>query len=219
MAMRFAGVPGSVNGIQQRSLWEDWMDDYYDHHPTVSLPRAVALTGFFGSGVAEVAGIVSRRTGIAAVELDRWIEHEAGCSLSALALEGGVATMRKLEARLLPRAVSQQPAPIIALGDGALLQRRNLRLIERRAELIYLRADLHMLLPRVRNDVERYPGSMYPFLFSPPRTVDDLAPLFEERQRGYRRAAHVIDVGSRSAMDVASQLLDLLRAQDLAGAH
>jgi shikimate kinase len=195
------------------------VDGYYDYHPTLQLPRPVALTGFFGAGVAEVAAIVSQRTGLSVVELDRWIEHEAGCSLSALVLERGLEELRRIEARLLPRALAQLPPALIALGDGALLREDNRRHVERAADLLYLRAELETLLPLVQREVQRSRSSTYPFVMAAPQSVDDLRPLFDDREPGYLGAGEVIDIDGRSTTDVSAQLLEELRARNVLRAN
>ena len=42
------------------------MEGYYDPYPQVSLERPVALTGFFGAQVEQVAHALSARTGVPA---------------------------------------------------------------------------------------------------------------------------------------------------------
>jgi shikimate kinase len=189
------------------------VEGYYDYHPTLTLPRPLALAGFFGSGTAEVAAIVSQRTGLAVVELDRWIEHEAGSSLAELVWREGEERLREIESRLLPRALAQQPPALVALGDGALLRDENRRLVLEAADLMYLREVPAVLLSRVREEVRRAPGSMYPFIGNEPASVADLAGLLADREPGYRKAPLMLDVGGRSTSAVARELLSLLRSR------
>ena len=186
---------------------------YYDPHPTLSLPRPVAITGFFGVGAGLVGGILSQRTGLPFSEIDRWIEHEAGRSLSAIALEKGLSTLRALEKKLVARALKQSPPAIISLGDGALLDDATLKAVLAGAETFYLRARTETLLDRVPDLVKTQPASLYPFVLGVPASEATIVPMLKAREPGYAACEHIIDVDALSLYEVTSRVLEVLHAQ------
>jgi shikimate kinase len=187
------------------------LDPYYDHHPTHRLERPLALTGFFGAGVVEVAASLSQRTGLPVIDLDRWIEHDRGCGLSALVLREGEASLRDAERRLLRRAVAARPASILALGDGALMDPESLALVLRETDLVYLREDISALHGRLVAELDRGRTSLYPFVFWTPAEPEDLVPTFEARRLSYEAAEDVIDLGGAPGRAVGPLMARLKR--------
>lgn len=137
------------------------------------------------------------------------IEHDRGCSLGELVLRSGERSLREVEERLVPRALSTRPNAIIALGDGALLRRTNRRRVEKAAELIYLRAPLDALWARLVREHETSRASHYPFVTSLPDSPEALRPLFETRERGYEGARFVVNVDGRSTWAVSEEVMDI----------
>lgn len=180
---------------------------YYDYHPTIALERPIALCGFIGSGTDGLGQAFSQRTGVPLVELDRWIEHRLGSTLSAAALAHGESAMRKLERELLPRALDERPHPIIVLGDGLLLDKLSLALVKKTTWLVYLRVSFDEAFADLQS--ERVPrGNLYPWLGHRPSDVKDVWPVFEPRMLGYEAAHRVIDRGALSAIKASQILMD-----------
>ena len=180
---------------------------YYDYDPILSLQRPIALTGFIGSGADGLGQAFSQRTGVPLVELDRWVEHRLGCSLSASALTGGEAPQRRAERELLPRALEEKPCPVIVLGDGTLLDKKLLALVRANTWLVYLRVPFDVAFADLQQ--ERVPRtSLYPWLGHRPTDVKDVWPVFEPRMVGYEAAHRIIDRGDLSAIKASQILMD-----------
>lgn len=182
------------------------MRDYYDVHPERALERPLALTGFMGAGVSRVGNALSTRTGLPAIELQRWVEHTAGCSVSELVLTRGEAALTALEDELLPKALKERPAGILVLGDATLTSAENRKAVLEGATLVYLRAQLDSLKDGIARDLEASPGCYPAFLTSPPSSAAELLPLFHKRSLGYECADVVIDVDDRSVTSVVEEL-------------
>ena len=179
------------------------LDPYYSYEPLVTLQRPLALCGAVGAPVAPVASMVSQLTGLPYVELDRWLEHEAGQTVSALALEEGERGLRRRERKLVRRALEQRPCPVIALGEGALLSRWVRGAVRRRADLVYLAAAPRDLWDGVR---ALSPGARYPFIRAP-RDVGDLERYLASRVPTYAAAHRVLDAGRGSVIDLAREVI------------
>ena len=93
--------------------------------------RPLLLNGFMATGKSTVGALVAQRTERPFIDLDRAIEAQAGSSVEQLFATRGEATFRSLERAVLTRilgdAKTSGPAPVIAVGGGALLP-RDLRL-------------------------------------------------------------------------------------------
>lgn len=90
--------------------------------------RPLFLYGFMASGKSTVARLVAERTGRPWLDLDALIEQDAGVSVAEIFRTRGEAAFRALERErllslLADRRASDAPAPVIALGGGALLGR------------------------------------------------------------------------------------------------
>ncbi|MEL7061035.1 MAG: shikimate kinase, partial [Acidobacteriota bacterium] len=97
------------------------MNDYYSHHPLVSLDRHVVLAGFVTEETRGIGYRLAALTGLPVTDLDRSIEHVAGQSVWKLIWNEGEARYRELERVALRRALDDRPLGIITLGDGTLL--------------------------------------------------------------------------------------------------
>jgi shikimate kinase len=193
----------------------DEHDAYYDYAPTVALERPLALTGFMGAGIIEVASSLSTRTGLNLIEIPRWAEHTAGKSLSHVYLREGEGRLRALERGAVQRALRDRPFGILVLGDGTLLDDETRELLRKNTTLVYLRRNLSTLFQQVRTDLLQSPGCYPAWMMSPPADEDALAPLFERCRPGYESAHVTIDAGTRSSTTLAEELLLGLRSGTL----
>jgi XRE family transcriptional regulator, aerobic/anaerobic benzoate catabolism transcriptional regulator len=182
------------------------MRDYYDVYPANLLDKPLALTGFYGAGVQRVGTSLSTRTGLPGIDLDRWIEHEAGCSLSEMHLTRPAEEHPRLERLLLKRALQERPAGVIMLGEGTLADEENRRLVLEGATLVYLRAQLPWLLAGIVEELQASPGCLPTFLYGAPGSASELLPYFHKRAPGYEAAHLVIDVDSRATGTVVQEL-------------
>lgn len=188
------------------------MADYYDYHgPLVPLERPLVLTGFLGARVREVARRITATTGHPLFDLDRAIEHAAGCTVDELILEKGVPAMRTHERQLLERALRRKPPAVVALGEGALLDPEVRGLVARTATLVYLRLPIEALVASLRAQIARNKGRHYAWLMGLEPSEALLLPLFEQRRAGYESADLVVD-GDADATTVARRVLERIES-------
>lgn len=186
------------------------MTDYYDHHaPVPPLDRPLVLTGFLGARVDEVARRITATTGHPLFDLDRAVEHAAGCTIDELILREGVPAVRAHERRLLEPALRRRPPAVVALGEGTLLDPAVRGAISRAGTLVYLRLPLASLVRSIRAQVARNPGRHYAWLMGLEPSEALLAPLLDERRPGYEGADRVVD-GDADPVTVARRVLEVL---------
>ncbi len=187
------------------------MEGYYDPYPRVALERPLALTGFFGAQVEQVAHGLSARTGVPFLSLDRWMEHRVGQDLGRTYLERGECSTRDLEREALAHALAHRPMGIIALGDGALIDPESVDKVLGGATLVYLQCPLGELYRRIEKQMTDRPTRFFPFV-TPENTRGpaDLEWLFSQRLAGYRAAHHEIPIAGKHPLIVAGEVARLL---------
>ena len=181
--------------------------DYYEPHPTVSLPRPLAIVGFCGAGVEAVARWVAARTGLGLSSTDRAIEHALGLELTLAHATWGDAAIREHERRIVGKLLAARPPQVLALGESALLDPATRAAVRERATLIYLEADAAELLARIREARRRDPGKFMPLV--PIDLADEaaLAPLLAEREPGYRAAHRTLPIRGRHPQRLAEAIV------------
>ena len=182
------------------------LSNYYEHGPLVLLQRPIALIGFLGVDQHGLGRDLAALSGLPLIEVDRWIEHEAGQSLVALVQTQGIEALRQLEDRFLAQALATRPSGIIVLGDGALIKEVNLQQVLDKATLVYLKLSLASTYWKLRHQTV---GS-HPLLPQPPESTGELRPLLAERQGGFDQAHVTLDMDEMTPEAALRHLLDKL---------
>ena len=182
------------------------LSNYYEHGPLVLLQRPVALIGFLGVDQHGLGRDLAALSGLPLIEVDRWIEHEAGQSLISLAQTQGIEALRQLEDRFLAQALVTRPSGIIVLGDGALIKEANLQQVLAKATLVYLKLSLASIYWKLRHQTV----GPHPLLLQPPESTEELRPLLAERQGGFDQAHVTLDMDEMTPEAALRHLLDKL---------
>jgi shikimate kinase len=191
------------------------MNDYYDAAPTVLMDKPLALIGPPGGQHHEVGYDLASLSGLPLVNLDQWIEHNAGQSLWHLIQAEGEAAYRRLETELLPKALNAQPPSILLLGDGALLNPANLRQLLILSTLIYFKLRPSTVYWRLRQQAEAQTSKSHPLVPLPLEDLDYIQPLLDARWPGYQQAHRTIDMEEKDVKEAVQLLLKTLQALDL----
>ncbi|MCC6949643.1 MAG: shikimate kinase [Bradyrhizobiaceae bacterium] len=116
--------------------------------------RSIALIGMPGSGKSSIGRRLAPRLGLPFVDADAEIELAAGMSIPEMFAQHGEAYFRAGEARVIARLLEEGPS-VIATGGGALLNDGTRALIGERAVSVWLRAEIPVLMRRVRRKSDR----------------------------------------------------------------
>lgn len=190
--------------------FSDPSSSYYDHQPTITLERPVVLTGFPGVEYRQVGHELAVLSGLPIVDLDRWIEHQAGQSLWALLRDQGAMALRALEAQLLERALTARPYELVVLGDGTLIDADNLRRVRGTAAVVYFRLPPITAYWELRRQIRERPPGPSPFVPQPLEHCEQLKPLWEERRAGFESAHLTVDMEGQRPEDVVPLLFEAL---------
>lgn len=116
--------------------------------------RSIALVGMPGSGKSSIGRRLAPRLGLPFVDADAEIEKAAGMPISEIFAKHGEPYFRDGEARVIARLLDEGPS-VIATGGGALMNTGTRELVRNRAIAIWLKADIPVLMRRVRRKSER----------------------------------------------------------------
>jgi shikimate kinase len=156
-----------------------------DKDPVRSSAGTVVLVGLMGAGKSCIGRRLAPRLGLPFVDADSEIEAAAGCSIEEIFARHGEAAFRSGERRVIERLLQGEPK-VLSTGGGAFMDPRTRAVIRNHGIVVWLRADLELLLKRVSRRNNR------PLLKNgDKRSI--LAGLIEQRHPVYAEADLVID--------------------------
>jgi shikimate kinase len=117
--------------------------------------RSIALVGMPGSGKSSIGRRLAPRLDLPFVDSDAKIEEAAGgMSIAEIFTKHGEGEFRSLEARVIARLLDDGPS-VISTGGGALINAGTRALLHERAITVWLRAEIAVLMRRVRRKTDR----------------------------------------------------------------
>jgi len=111
--------------------------------------RSLVLVGMMGSGKTSVGRRLAQRLGLDFVDADAEIESAAGMTIADIFAKHGEAYFRDGERRVVARLLGERQR-VIATGGGAFMAAQTREAIARQGVSIWLKADVDVLLRRVR---------------------------------------------------------------------
>lgn len=150
-----------------------------------AIDQSVVLVGLMGVGKSCIGRRLATRLGVPFVDADNEIEAAAGCSINDIFTLHGEVAFRDGERRVIARLLNGPPC-VLATGGGAFMDEATRRKIAERGVSVWLRAEIDILVARVRRRANR------PLLKNgDPREV--LEALMAERNPVYAGADIAVD--------------------------
>lgn len=140
-----------------------------------------------GAGKSSVGRRLAARMGLPFVDADVEVEAAAGCSIEEMFRTHGEAYFRDGERRVIARLLDG-PRQVLATGGGAYMDAATRERIRERGVSIWLRAELDVLLKRVKRRKDRP-------LLKTPDPGDTLRRLMEARYPIYAEADITVESG------------------------
>lgn len=167
--------------------------------------RSVVLVGMMGAGKSTIGRRLAARLHLPFLDADIEIEAAAGMSIPDIFETHGEAYFRDGEARVIARLLDGGPA-VIATGGGAVMREETRDRIRDKAVSIWLKADLDVIMKRVRRRADR------PLLQTEDPT-GTVSRLLEAREPVYATAD--LTIGSRDVPHerIVDECVDALRAR------
>ena len=116
--------------------------------------RSIVLVGMMGAGKTSVGRRLAQRLGIGFVDADAEIERAAGLTIPEIFATHGEAFFRTGERRVVARLLEAGPQ-VLATGGGAWMDEETRTRIAGRGVSIWLRADVDLIMRRVRKRANR----------------------------------------------------------------
>lgn len=153
----------------------------------------VFLVGMPGAGKTYWGVQLSAALGLSFIDLDKYIEEQAGATVSHIFQESGEAVFREKETLALQALVANAGTQcIIACGGGTPIFGDNLHIMKAAGCVIYLKASFDTLLANLQRD-----HTDRPLLKQKDPTLL-LQDLFEKRRAYYEQAHYILDVENLS---------------------
>ena len=116
--------------------------------------RSVVLVGMMGAGKSSIGRRLAQVLDIPFVDADTEIEKAAGMTIPEIFDSHGEAYFRAGEARVIARLLDSGPH-VLATGGGAYMNEQTRALVLSRGWSVWLKAELEVLLKRVRRRADR----------------------------------------------------------------
>ena len=161
----------------------------------------LVLVGMMGVGKSTVGRMVAAQLDRPLFDSDEMIEERTGRTVREIWSDDGEAAFRTLETEMLLDALAEVEQSVIAAAGGVVLSDRNREALQGSdAHVVWLLADVDLLLDRVRNGMHR------PLLDDDPEGT--LRRMYAEREPLYQEVADaIVSVDHRSPHDVAKAVL------------
>ncbi|BCM26068.1 shikimate kinase [Methyloradius palustris] len=155
----------------------------------------IIFVGLMGAGKTTVGRLLAKHLNKSFYDTDQEIERRTGVTVPYIFEVEGEAGFRKRESQMIQELTNLEDV-VLATGGGAVLCKENREVIKGAGTVIYLRANVHELWLRTRNDKNR------PLLQNNnPRAK--LEELFEQRDPLYREVAtYIVDTGGQPVSNI-----------------
>ncbi|MEO6154671.1 MAG: shikimate kinase [Thermomonas sp.] len=169
-------------------------------------PTHIVLVGPMGAGKTSIGHALATRMHCAFVDLDSYIEAEAGVTITSIFTNEGEAGFRSRECRALSEALAKPEASVIATGGGAVLDHGNRRAMRDASTVAYLQVEPAMQLQRLQGDETRP-------LLAADNSAQRLHALQVMREPLYGEVADIVFDTTSHSPEAAADALVILLAQ------
>ncbi|MEC5394831.1 shikimate kinase [Bergeyella sp. RCAD1439] len=167
----------------------------------------LSLLGYMGCGKSHIAKILSQKTNLKCVDLDKEIIFQQNRPISEIFAQKGELYFRKIERKTLENLLNQEENFILSLGGGTPAYYDNMALITRHSVSVYLQASVPTLVSRLEKQKAKRP------LIAQIPTEDlpeFIAKHLFERAPYYNQALYKIATDGKTPETVAEEIIRLL---------
>ena len=162
--------------------------------------KNIVLCGFMGSGKSTIGNLLSKKMGMAFIDLDAYIEKKENKSVSQIFSDSGEEYFRQLE-RDAVKELAYKKSVILATGGGTLTFRENVDVLRNTDnKIILLDLPVEVVEQRLQGDTKRP-------LLNRPDKEKVMRELYEKRLPLYRNAADIVVNAANSPMQVCMEIM------------
>lgn len=173
--------------------------------PTYALVKPVFFVGFMGAGKTSTARKLARLAGVAAIDMDSFIERRCDMKVKEIFAESGEAGFRSIETDVLRELATGEPC-LVSCGGGVVLAQENRDILHDHGFVVYLKVTAAEAASRI-SDVSTRP--LFGDLEQAERVIQGRLPLYEEV------ADACIDTAGRGSSSIAREAFKLLKKQGI----
>lgn len=168
----------------------------------------IVLLGYMGSGKSTIAHLLSEKTQIVALDLDKIIEERAGMSIKNIFEQKGEVFFRKLENQIFKELISSEEEMILSLGGGTPCYANNHELLNGDGVTsFYLKASIETLYSRLLSIRDNRPLIAEQ---EEEEMKEYIAKHLFDRSYYYNQATHIVPVDDKSPEEVAVEIKRIL---------
>lgn len=197
-------------GIIAYELWndievsEDIADMVYDKL-LKAVRSNVVLIGFMGCGKTTIGKALADRLGYSLLDVDTYIEHEAGCSVGQIFADKGEEYFRQMETDSLKTLNTTLSHTVVSTGGGLPMREENEQELRRLGTIIYLDVEADEVIRRLSGDTTRP-------LLQGDNVSDKVNGLMAQRRPVYEAVAdQIVPVTGRSVDDIVNEIVGILK--------
>jgi len=162
--------------------------------------KNIVLCGFMGSGKSTIGKLLSRKMGMAFIDLDDYIEKKESKSVSRIFADSGEEYFRQLE-RDAVKELAYKKSIILATGGGTLTFQQNVDILKNADnKIILLDLPVEVVAKRLKGDTKRP-------LLNRPDKEKVMRELYEKRLPLYRSAADIVVNAANAPMQVCMEII------------
>lgn len=170
--------------------------------------KKVILIGYMAVGKTTIAQLLSEKTGLKYVDLDKLIEKKTNLSVSELFNLKGEIYFRKIEHEIFKEIIEGENSLIISTGGGTPCYAGNhLFLNGKNITSIYLKASLPVVIDRLKSGKTTRPLVTNK---SDEELNEFVAKHLFERSYFYNQATFKVDVDHKNPEEITQEILQLL---------
>ena len=162
--------------------------------------KNIVLCGFMGSGKSTIGNLLSKKMGMAFIDLDAYIEKKENKSVSQIFADSGEEYFRQLEKNAV-KELAYKKSVILATGGGTLTFQENVDVLSNADnKIILLDLPVEVIEQRLQGDTKRP-------LLNRPDKEKVMRELYEKRLPLYRNAADIVVNAANSPMQVCMEIM------------
>lgn len=167
----------------------------------------ISLLGYMGSGKSHISKILSQRTGLKLIDLDKEISLKNKLSIPELFEKKGEIYFRRVEREVLEEILAKEENVILSLGGGTPVYYNNMEIINQNSESIFLRTSVPTLAERLAKQKLKRPLIAH---LQDEDLPEFIAKHLFERNFFYSKAKFTVVTDQKTPEEIVNEIYELL---------